>query len=475
METLREQGAEEFILRRKKSYLAEMPIERIYLALVLIFGTLFLFIQPIFSPPDEGTHFRNAYATFHVSNEENDDFERYVRHTDIYSTRDGTFTQRYFLTQGDFRDNILSNNFSRRSVQYLPQAIGLIVGQLVYPSPGVMILFGRLFQFTFYAAISYLAIKKAKFGQYLLAGTALLPQTLQQVTSLSFDGYFFLVVFCVFSYATNLWTRTKELRIKDWLCMLALSFALYFAKTSALTMLLYFAVMPTAILGKNFFARFAENFWKFWDKYKFLTSLVLVLLAGIVIFIGFREYGGFVLGLQVLINTYGRPDISPHLDPIVTDGMIGNFSWFVFKLPSWLIVLNFMHLALLAFADKKVELERRMPVASLIIYVTNLLVVAIVMYSQWTIASLNNVDISWSEGIQGRYFTPFIVLLSPVAVYLRKYIHLVINEIHLKKIFIVFTSFTLIYSLTLFLLFFYTYDGGRWILPSVWQNIRGFF
>ncbi|MDR2832085.1 MAG: DUF2142 domain-containing protein, partial [Streptococcaceae bacterium] len=327
----------------------------------------------------------------------------------------------------------------------------------------------------FYIVISYFAVKKAKFGQYLLAAVALLPITIQQVASLSYDVFFFLSIFCAFSYATNLWTRKEPLKLKDWLILLGLSVFLYISKASAISMILLFAILPTALLGENFFAKWLETFWQFWKKHKILASVGLTLIGLAITAVGFRNYGGLSAGLQIIFNTFGRPDINPQLDPLVTDGMIGNFSWFIFKLPSWLIMLNFAFLGLLSFYDKDIQLDTRVPVSSVIIFVVNLIVTGFVLFSTWTVASLQKADTSWIEGLQGRYYTPFLVLLSPIGVYLSKYFKISITQNHLKKLFIFVTSFTLIYSLVLFVLYFYFYDGGRMVIPTIWQKIRDMF
>ncbi|MDR2832584.1 MAG: DUF2142 domain-containing protein, partial [Streptococcaceae bacterium] len=130
--------------------LQEMKIEKIYLLLILIFGSLFLIVQPVFSAPDEGTHFRNAYNVFHgpdpIPSEDPRSFQRYVTHTDVDSVRDGSFIQKYYITKGDFRKNPYRININQNNIQYLPQALGLLLGQLIYPSFGIMITLARIFQ-----------------------------------------------------------------------------------------------------------------------------------------------------------------------------------------------------------------------------------------------------------------------------------------------------------------------------------------
>ena len=42
-----------------------ITIEKIFLILITIFAGVTFVIQPIFSVPDEGAHFTNAYSVFH--------------------------------------------------------------------------------------------------------------------------------------------------------------------------------------------------------------------------------------------------------------------------------------------------------------------------------------------------------------------------------------------------------------------------
>lgn len=113
-----------------------------------------------------------------------------------------------------------------------------------------------------------------------------------------------------------------------------------------------------------------------------------------------------------------------------------------------------------------------MATASVLIWLLNMMIVAITMYRSWTIDTLKQTDSLVSYGTQGRYYTPFLVCLAPVGIVMRKYLNITISPKLLRKLFVGLTVFNLIFSLCLIVLYNYVDAGGYHLLPTLSERLR---
>ena len=178
----------------------QVPIHRIYLILGVSLGVMFLFMQPVGTIPDEKGHLYTAYdvsntmmgisrtpdgnvqmrsddAAFRVRNTANrqmtalywEKIDDPVQHEELLDTGRGTLdTQKY---------------------QYLLPAVGLTIGRLLHFGAAGTFFLGRLFNMLWFVLITAYAIKCLPFGKIVLTTVALMPMTLQQASSFSYDVF----------------------------------------------------------------------------------------------------------------------------------------------------------------------------------------------------------------------------------------------------------------------------------------------
>ena len=77
--------------------------------------------------------------------------------------------------------------------------------------------------------------------------------------------------------------------------------------------------------------------------------------------------------MQVLFNTFFRPDIKTDLDSTVVTGVIGNFGWLTHRFPGWFVILDFIFLFLILLNEQKIELQDRLVFTSSIIFLINII------------------------------------------------------------------------------------------------------
>lgn len=450
-----------------------ISIEKIYAILVTIFCSITFVIQPIFSVPDEGTHFANAYELFHQDTK-NDNFSSYRIPNNIDMYREFQFITS-FTEKGDYNQDDLTINLTSDKIQYIPSAVGMLVGQWIYPSTGVILSFGRLFNAIFYAVVIYFAIKKAKFGQWMMAAVALLPMSIQQAVSVSYDVFFYVTIFVGFSLITNLVTYQKRLNWKDYLPIFLVVCLCLLAKPSSRIMILYLVALPTSLLKPNIVTSFIDAIWNFFNRHRivFVGLILSVFLVFIQYF--FKNYSGLSRGLQVLFNTFFRPEIKPDLDSILTTGVIGNFGWLTHRLPEWFVIFDCIFLFLILVNEPKVKIQNRLVFTSTMVIIGNIIMVSLTMFISWTINVLNEYGLMYVSGEQGRYYTPFLICLIPLGIYLKRFITIEISDLMMKRLFIMIMSINFVYFAILTLLFYYTDDGGMQFLVQFSTWVRDLF
>lgn len=480
--------------------LPKLKIETLFLVLAILFGVLTSVIQPIFSAPDEYTHFKYAYSIFDsnpkrvfseidrqislLPNQPSQSEEKLATESATALPAPESKLQRGYQT-GDFLKQTFSKKLSVEKnlrmkisfgdIKWLPQAIGMLIGRIIHPSVGVIVLAGRLFNLFVYIVAIYFAIKKAKMGQWTMAAVALLPMSIQQAASLSYDVLYYVAIFVAFSLLTNFWVRKNPLDWKGYVYTLLTIVLLLIPKEGGLALGLFFITAPTILFGKNNFTKLLDSFWKGCAKHKKLTALAIIFIFLAYILYEFKNYGGAFRGLQVLFNTFFRSDLYTDLDNLLVTGMIGNFGQLTYRLPAWLVVLNFIFLFILLLAENKQKIETRTAVAGLLIFLAVPVMIAVGMFKGWTRNTLNLPQAMVSLGGQGRYYTPFLITLIPFGIYMKKYLNIVTKETTIRAMFKGMMLFNLVYFLILTILYYYTKDLGVNLLPELSQHLRGLF
>ena len=115
---------------------------------------------------------------------------------------------------------------------------------------------------------------------------------------------------------------------------------------------------------------------------------------------------------QVLLNTLFKQSVNGDLNTILTIGMFGFLGNFTIQLPLWLIFIDVAVLALIFLQSQKDFMTKSYTVMSRYLFLVQVIAVVSIMYLQWTPIVLGK-NAMISVGAQGRYFTPFLILLLP--------------------------------------------------------------
>jgi len=392
-----------------------IALERLYFFFAFFLGIIFLFLIPPFQVPDEGAHYFKALqlaqgqltCTTQVSAPVN-----YVSLPSDVQLVKIKGEERKKVSGSKSLDALTTPSSSEMipvplsvcsafPTGYIPQALGLKIGILSGIPPLVSFYFGRFLTLCIAIYILYYAIRLAPFGKIVFFLVGLLPITLQQISSLSYDALHISCLLLFISYALKLSVIQRELTKKELLFLFFISFFALNAKQGYI-----FLALLVFLLSKSHFSS-AKKYW--------LYTLSFVVIQ-IIIFFFSRLYfvdptSAFAKGVDPNMQLLGVMKNPIHFLYVVFHSLYKNF-FFYFETsllkPGWMdislpdLLYFFMAISFTLFLrskDEEVPLNTRQRCILFFVGLVQLVFVFLSLYMVWTKVGSGRV-----AGVQGRYF-----------------------------------------------------------------------
>lgn len=393
--------------------------EIIFLIVSISFGILFSLIQPLFIEPDAVYHFDNA---MYISDTVVDRSEVGVTSED-YGSKPIPFTLISEMYKNDLyyknlffkklplipkhnADKRVSGNYGTENdktyfsdIMHVVPAIGVKLGYFIYPSIGSMILTARIISVIFFSLCMFFIIKASKVYKYMFLMISLTPTVMQIVTSLSYDTYNYLACSLMIMVCINMGIDIKKkekISIIDFFIRILIpSIILYYSKMNS--KLLY--LIPFVILLYLIKQKVKINFNK--------GTIILISLFAMFVF------GGIVLTLYFEQTVFITKKIvftllEPYYTVLSTELISGTTTA---GIPNWFYGIQFATLILLFLSYNKVDLPWWFTAFATIVFALNFFAIMISYAMDNNFSDYAGRIIT---GPQGRYFTPFIILLAPM-------------------------------------------------------------
>lgn len=406
-----------------------------FVAIAVPFGTLSALLVPQLSVTDENAHLLRSYQ---ISRGEFICKKITTYPENIASkAKQGSASVRDY--DANFSDNISKSPNKKYTcgpaasytpLAYIPQAIGVALAGLLNPSTGILVLAARLANLVVYISAMYWVIKKVKFGKYAFLIVALIPQMIHLAASMSGDAMNAAVMMAIVAVTINIFTQQSALSKMQIITLTGLIAAAALLKSSIVLMFLPFILLPArkfridkysknipdtamkimfVLLGGALFAILHLA----WQSASFGSTVKAVAVANPI-----AENPSLFFNL--IFNTY----LSDYGD-LVLRGTIGEFSSFLYHFPTSLILLQII-LILLAFiyVPKSTKIPKRMLWLTLgctTAFIGSILAITYGLYVDW---GLRRGITLYADGVQGRYFTPLIVLLAPLFMVLSRHLYI---------------------------------------------------
>ena len=445
--------------------------EYVFVVPALVFGLLSAFLMPQLINNDENMHFIRSYQLTELEVNHKCTLPVDIKERGFYAMYTGDYPDYSFGTkkvdESSRVDTDCGTATSYNPLLHLPQTIGFAIAKLVWPTTGGMILFGRIANALFYCIALFFIIRKARIGKWLLVVVGLIPMMIHMAGSLTGDVVNNVILLSFITYMFNLFVQKTAMSRKQIGILVILSALLAVTKMTNLVLLL-----PVLFLPKNVLPTMTIKKKKIPKSF---TKLIIGGLCGIVaisvIIVWAYLYGSSPAGgvdaanpvsekpyrfLKILFNTYVNSKVV--LDGVsygdwLLRGMFGGFASFSYWLPYSVTALL---TGLIAFIGlrKENDPDEKVPECAVkpLMASANIALFLVIsamtygLYVAWAIP-VRGEGVQFALGLQGRYFTPLIILLLPTLIYLRRFV-----SVNIKK---GVATGILVFSIMTFSLIFY--------------------
>ncbi|MGN0571712.1 MAG: DUF2142 domain-containing protein [Candidatus Fimenecus sp.] len=252
------------------AYVFRVKKHMLFFVTVLIMGLGYTALITPFAAPDETVHYYTAYRFANVitgtGQTETPDQTVYVRACDTdYDGRLCNFYGKHYVptiaTYATEVNNLLGVRESEEQIElssafisgnyvcYAASGLGIAVGKLLHLSSALTLYLGRIMNLLLFAFLGACAVKKIPFGKNIFFVAALLPLTLQQVASFSYDSVIIAFAFYYLAECAHLAYTAEKIRIWD-IVQLVLCMAVFCAPKAGIY-IVFIALLPVILFNKK--------------------------------------------------------------------------------------------------------------------------------------------------------------------------------------------------------------------------------
>ncbi|MCR5143839.1 MAG: DUF2142 domain-containing protein [Lachnospiraceae bacterium] len=407
--------------------ISKWKAEKVFLCLGIFFGIIYSLLLPPFTSPDEAVHVDTVYNySSKLLGEQTVDENGAVlyreddslyEHNDQHLPNARSYSLMFHnFGNMDHSEGVVSMSRAPQNVSalaYIPQIIGVTLARLFNLGNIQMLLWGRWFALAFFIVLVYWAIKLAPIGKELLMVVALLPMTLQQVCSMSYDSNVLTLAFLYFGILMYLIFDANEVTWKHILILFVLFALIAPGKIVYLVLALMLFMIPAS--------KFKNKLHKILGMFLSLSggaAIILLTRFQTVVSVGsgsssmLTEQATYSLG-YLLHNPYQIVEVV--YGTIISQGtyyietMLGQYlGWLEIMVPGY-IIYGFVVLIVLSVIkneeeDKVLSPFQRFWAVGVIGVITCMIFYALLI--DWTPLGQYYV-----AGVQGRYFLPMLPFL----------------------------------------------------------------
>ncbi len=402
--------------------------------LMLLFGTIVCFVNPPFQVPDENRHFYRTYAigmgNFDLKSEEPDmpksmDYAQNAFPAFFYDVNYQNFNGSVFEAFSYYHNEVnddweTGDTYTRYStytksdiphiLPYIPGAIGVALTRLVTTDALVAFYVARMFSLFFYLACCYLALRNITRFKNIFLAIMFLPMSLSLAASTSYDMMLTALSILFASFCFK-----NEVRLRDFVIMLALYASLNTIKYAYLPLILLIYLIPKEnwkikiprtfmIAGAGIVAIAAIMLWDIYiANFSHMVTEENMSTSNPVSSISWY-YHNFIFYARMILKTFYSRILDVYLD------YLSSFGWLNIYLVLASVFTPFC-LFMAAVMDGKDTVRGKRLFNDLfytaVLFGATFLAVCTGLYGAFSGLGANSI-----EGVQGRYFIP--VMIAPM-------------------------------------------------------------
>lgn len=233
--------------------------EYAFLGVSMVFGFLMVMVTPPFQVPDEPQHLYRSYqiAELNIFKYHDSIPQSLVQLASIsnrmkFMAHEKT-SKKEILALANIKLNpekLTTTESPNYIMPYLPQAFGIFIGKLLHLEPLWLFYLGRVFNLLVSVILIFIAIKTTPVLKWLFFLLSIMPMTIYEMSSLSYDALTislsFLLIATILNYALN---DAKVIRVRDILILFLISIILASAKPPYYIIAFSFLIIPVKKFG----------------------------------------------------------------------------------------------------------------------------------------------------------------------------------------------------------------------------------
>ena len=414
----------------------KLNIYIIFIVIASLWGLAMSILVPVGQTPDEYSHFSfmlEDFGTNKLFPEDRDEFYVSAGLREVASEKAGFDTDAYLrdgmktYSHGLFE---LPLHISPGIIKFLPGAIGFHIGVMLRLPMLICHQLAELAALIYYILICTIALKKMPYKKEVMMFVMLMPMAIQQAGSINPDVMVNTSAFLLTAMIFDFKTREKKVGWKDIVLVMILSLILLIGKMVYLPILLGFLIVPaerfSLPIGKKFeLQNFVRKYWVA------VVILMLILMAGGLYLTRGNEF------VKTLLITMSHPfkflmlvkTTLGMLRDFYLQTMVGCFGWLdIYASYTFIVFFMVFMLYVMLFASSgDIEKQKSFSLKNRLFLILIVLIMFALIMCSMTIWSfkISGYDLgaglseygeylkntSFIQGVQGRYFIPFLPIL----------------------------------------------------------------
>ena len=327
-----------FISKIKDNKLNNINIYKSFLFFSIFFGIIFSILMPLYQTPDELTHINMIYQELNYKNIDlSDNFRNYADMSNVVrNVKRKVNVDKYFDLSKRINIKPQLHIPKISIIRHLPQAIGLIISMILNLPIFITITLCETLAVLLYSFVCYKALKLMPFKKYVLAFIMLLPISIQQFSSFSYDATLNCFCFIFIAYILHIKYVKEQFDIMDFLKLIGI--ALIIAVTKIPYVLLFLLILLIPLKKYNFNLKFIIIDYQYLKKHKKSIIIILCIFLPILLYFVYKVLTKIIIG-KILLCTIRHPIISYKLIRQTTNIFFGNYILTLIGKLSWFDVI----------------------------------------------------------------------------------------------------------------------------------------
>lgn len=268
----------------------KLKIENMFVLIASILGIILMFALPPLQGPDERVHMVRSYdlakgRVFFTGSEDAlllpasmEEYTTKIHHIKMASNINEKITkEQYKVAKKILLNKELLWQYdadkteSYSTIAYIPQALGMFIGDLFNLNFHYVFMLGRFVNFIFWLTICYIALKIMPIKKELMMFVILMPISMQQAVTLSPDAMLNSFSFLLIAYILNIKYKKKNFKIKNFIVIVLLCIGIVSVKLPYVLISAMILTIPK-------------------EKFKGKNTITKVRAFFLIIFIGFSTF-----------------------------------------------------------------------------------------------------------------------------------------------------------------------------------------